>query len=93
MRIEDLKSDYAGVHRKIAAIWIHRKQPERALEKLKLALQSSPHNAELLEQIGNVEKQLGDRCTASQYWRFAQLASNDSGTRKRLTNLIGGRWE
>ena len=89
-RVETLKSDYAGVHRKVAAIWIQRKQPDRALPELKLALQSSSGNADLLEQIGNVENQLGDRGAAVKDWQLAQQNSNDSAVRKRLAET--DRW-
>ena len=87
-RVETLKADYTGVHRKIAAIWIHLKQPEKALPELRLALQSSPGNAELLEQIGNVENQLGSRDAALKDWQQAEQNTSDSGVRKRLAKLI-----
>jgi predicted negative regulator of RcsB-dependent stress response len=55
-----------------------------------LALQSSPGNAELLEQIGDVENQLGDRAAALKDWQLAEQNSNDSAARRRLAKLIGG---
>jgi tetratricopeptide (TPR) repeat protein len=89
-RVADLKADYAGVHRKVAAIWIQRKQPDKALPELRLALQSSPGNGELLEQIGNVENQLGDRGAALKDWQLAEQNSNESAVRRRLAKMIGG---
>ncbi len=89
--VAELKNDYAGVHRKVAAIWIQSKQPDKALPELRLALQSSAGNAELLEQIGNVENQLGDRGAAVRDWQLAEQNSNDSAARRRLAKLIGGR--
>jgi tetratricopeptide (TPR) repeat protein len=89
-RVAGLKTEYAGVHRKVAAIWIQRKQPDKALPELRLALQSSPGNAELLEQIGNVENQLGDRAAALKDWQEAAQNSDDSAVRRRLARLMGG---
>jgi tetratricopeptide (TPR) repeat protein len=90
-RVSNLKHDYGGVHRKIAAIRIQQKQPEKALPELRLALNSSPGNAELLEQIGNLEEQLGNHDAALADWRNAERNATDSGMRKRLVKRIGQR--
>jgi tetratricopeptide (TPR) repeat protein len=86
-RVSDLKLDYGGVHRKIAAIRIQQKQPEKALTELRLALNSSPGNAELLEQIGNLEDELGNRGVALADWQQAERDATDSGMRKRLARI------
>jgi tetratricopeptide (TPR) repeat protein len=90
-RVSNLKLDYGGVHRKIAAIRIEQKQPEKALPELRLALNSSPGNAELLEQIGNLEEQMGNHDAALADWRNAERNAADSGMRKRLAKRIGPR--
>jgi len=84
-RVAQLKLDYGGVHRKLAAIWIQRKQPEKALPELRLALKSSPGNPELLEQIGDLEDQLGNRDAARAAWQQAGQNTTDSSLRKRVT--------
>lgn len=90
-RVAQLKLDYGGVHRRIAAIRIQEKQPAKALPELRLALNSSPGNAELLEQIGNLEDQLGNRDAALAAWRQAERNASDSSMRKRLVKRIGQR--
>jgi tetratricopeptide (TPR) repeat protein len=82
-RVADLKADYGGVHRKIAEIWINRKQPEKALPELRLALKSSPGNPELLEQIGDLEDRRSGR---SEIWKIGSETMMQPGPRgKRLS--------
>jgi len=90
-RVADLKVDYGGVHRKIAGIRMQRKQPEKALPELRLALKSSPGNAGLLEQIGDLEDQLGNRDAALAAWQQAASNATDSSMRKRLVKRIARR--
>ncbi len=87
-RVAELKLDYGGAHRKIAAIRIQRKEPEKALPELRLALTSSPGNPDLLEQIGDLEDQLGNRGAALAAWQEAERNAADSSVRKRLVKLI-----
>jgi tetratricopeptide (TPR) repeat protein len=87
-RVAQLKLDYGGVYRKIAAIRIARRQPEMALNELRLALQSSPRNSELLGQIGDLEEQLGNRTAALAAWQQAEQSATDSVLRKRLLKRL-----
>ena len=50
-RVTQLRPEYAGVHRKIAALWIQLGKLPAALAELRQSAQSSPDNPELLEQI------------------------------------------
>jgi tetratricopeptide (TPR) repeat protein len=84
-KVAEWKADYGGVHRKIAAIWIQRKQPEKALPELELALKSSPGNPELLEQIGDLEEGLGNHEAALAAWQQAGQSATGASVRKRLS--------
>lgn len=90
-RVANLQVEYSGVHRKIAAIRIQQNQPEKALPELRLALNSSPANAELLEQIGDLEDQMGNHDAALADWRNAERNATESSMRKRLIKRIGVR--
>jgi tetratricopeptide (TPR) repeat protein len=70
---------------------MQRKQPEKALPELRLALKSSPGNAGLLEQIGDLEDQLGNRDAALAAWQQAASNATDSSMRKRLVKRIARR--
>jgi hypothetical protein len=72
-----------------SAIWIQRKQPEKALPELRLVLKSSAGNPDLLEQIGNLEDELGNRGAALANWQQAERNATDSSMRKRLNKRIG----
>jgi len=83
-RVAQLRPQYAGVHRKMAAIWLQKGKPEQALGDLRKAAESSPNNPELLEQIGDLELQLGNRAAAETEWQNAAVHAVDSAVRKRL---------
>jgi tetratricopeptide (TPR) repeat protein len=90
-RIEALRPQYPGIHRKIATLWMQLGQPERALGELRLAAQYTAANPELLEAIGDLESQLGDVAGALSDWnRAAQLKTNSQG-KQRLFRKIAGK--
>ncbi len=84
-RVAQLRPLYGGVHRKIAAIWLQKAQPQQALAELRKAAESSPGNPELLEQMGDLDAQLGNRAEAEVEWRKAADRAVDSAARKRLS--------
>jgi len=86
--IAALKPDYNGVHRKLAAIWLERQEPAKALRELRLAATSSPGNPELLEQIGELEARMGNSAAALAAWQEAGQNATDSTMRKRILKRV-----
>jgi tetratricopeptide (TPR) repeat protein len=90
-RLAAMRAEYSGVHRKLAAIWMQRKEPEKALRELRRAAASAPDNPELLEQIGDLEERLGNREAALTAWQEAGQNATDSDMRKRLLKRVNAR--
>jgi tetratricopeptide (TPR) repeat protein len=88
--VAELKPDYNGVHRKLAALWVGRQEPAKALRELRLAAKSSPGNPELLEQIGELEARLGNSSAAQAAWQEAGQNATDSAMRKRILKRASG---
>jgi len=88
--IAELKPDYNGVHRKLAAMWLHRQEPAKALRELRAAAISSPANPELLEQIGELEARLGNPAAALAAWQEAGQHATNAAMRRRIVKRTSG---
>ena len=88
-RVAALRPDYAGVRRQLAALYVQLNDSKRALEELLKAAQSQSGSPELLEQIGDLEAQTGDRAAALASWREAATHVTDPTARRRLQKKLG----
>ena len=93
LKVLILRSDYPAVRMKLADIYRRQGKPELALDELMRIPAGSPRNPSLLEDVGDLEAQLGRMPLAVDSWRSAKSLSTDSASRKRIAaklNAAGG---
>ena len=76
--------DYLGARVALASQLIKAKQPEAALEQLRIAVKVQDKNAQLWEQIGDVEKSLNHNAESRDAYATALKLESENSDRKRL---------
>jgi tetratricopeptide (TPR) repeat protein len=82
-----LRHEYGGARRKLASVYLAQGKPELALSELR-AVVKEQDNAEVLEQIGDLEARSGDESSARKDWTRAAKASSDRAAVKRIEKKI-----
>jgi tetratricopeptide (TPR) repeat protein len=86
-RVLTLRPEYSGARRKLAAVFLQQNQVSPALEQLRATSLENPGDAEVLEEIGDLENKIGDAAGAQRDWQAAsKLAS--SGERRRILRKL-----